>query len=213
MEQTGLLAFNETLAKLSQIPIAESEVSRSETNLSSAVFDDKTVTSSDALTAGVTSDSGLTDSANLLTLAALQQRLLTPESSSMAAGGEAGTGTGPQRVAGAPIVAGLSAAKYNKVSNRRSEEQIQGVLNRHKHTIYKLYNRELIAAPGLQGKVVVSVTITPSGRVSRSLIIDSELASSSLESGLLRLIAAIDFGAIAKSPTVTTRVPIDFFPQ
>ena len=212
VEQTGLLAFNETLARLSQAQpqVADPNVYRSETNLKPAASDNQSQASVDALTVGVTTQNDLADAAALATL---QQRLLTPESSSLAGGGEAGTGIGPRRVAGVSTVAGLSAANYDRVIDRRSEEQIQGVLNRHKNAIYQLYNRELATAPSLQGKMVVSVTIEPSGRVSLSRIIDSELGSVSLESGLVRLIDAIDFGAIPESTRVTTRVPIDFFPQ
>lgn len=212
VEQTGLLAFNATLAKLSQAQsqVAEPQASRSDTATSA---ESQLQAPSDALAAGVTTQNGLADATNLVALASLQQRLLTPQSTSLAGGGETGTGVGPQRVAGVSTVAGSSAANYDNAVRGRSEEQIQGVLNRHKNAIYQLYNRELATAPSLQGKMVVSVTIEPSGRVSLSRVIDSELGSISLESGLVRLISAIDFGAIPESARVTTRVPIDFFPQ
>ena len=94
----------------------------------------------------------------------------------------------------------------------RSEEEIQAVLDRHKSAIYALYNRELRKDPSLQGKVVVSITIAPSGKVTDCRIEYSELGSEPLKQDLVRLIKGVDFGAKADVPPVTTKVPIEFFP-
>ena len=97
-------------------------------------------------------------------------------------------------------------------SNTRSEEEIQEILDRNKQAIYRIYNRELRVDPMLQGKVVVSITIAPSGKVTDCTIDYSELGSDTLEKKLIRLIRGIDFGAKENVPTVTTKVPIEFFP-
>ena len=97
-------------------------------------------------------------------------------------------------------------------SNTRSEEEIQEILDRNKHAIYSIYNRELRVDPMLQGKVVVSITIAPSGKVTDCTMDYSELGSDTLEKKLIRLIRGIDFGAKENVPTVTTKVPIEFFP-
>jgi protein TonB len=94
----------------------------------------------------------------------------------------------------------------------RSQEEIQEILDRNKSRMYALYNRELRIHPALQGKVVVSITIAPSGRVTECRIVYSELDAASLESKLILLIKRIDFGDKPKVPVVTTRVPIEFFP-
>ncbi len=94
----------------------------------------------------------------------------------------------------------------------RSEDDIQEILSRKKSEIYMLYNRELTKDPTLKGKVVVSLTIAPSGQVTDCRIVFSELNAASLERELILLIRNIDFGAKPGVPVVSTRVPIEFFP-
>ncbi len=95
----------------------------------------------------------------------------------------------------------------------RSEEEIQEILDRNKSAMYRIYNRELRQNPTLQGKLVMEITIAPSGRVIRCTIIDSELKAASLEKQLILLIKGIDFGNKPGVPVVTTKVPIEFFPR
>jgi len=98
------------------------------------------------------------------------------------------------------------------VASGRSQEEIQEILDRNKRAIYALYNRELRFDPALRGKVVLAITIEPSGKVSSCRVVASELDSASLEQKLVLLIEQIDFGARPEVPSVTTRVPIEFFP-
>jgi TonB family protein len=79
--------------------------------------------------------------------------------------------------------------------------------------MYTMYNRALRQDATLQGKLVMNITISPSGRVTRCTIIDSELNAASLEEQLTQLIKRIDFGNRPGVPVVTTKVPIEFFPQ
>ncbi|MFZ0258281.1 MAG: AgmX/PglI C-terminal domain-containing protein [Gammaproteobacteria bacterium] len=102
------------------------------------------------------------------------------------------------------------AGKQRKMA--RSQEEIQEILDRNKSRMYALYNRELRRNPALQGKVVVSITIAPSGVVTACTLVYSELDAMSLERKLMRLIKGIDFGDKPGVPVVTTQVPIEFFP-
>jgi TonB family protein len=95
----------------------------------------------------------------------------------------------------------------------RSKEEIQEVLDRNKGAMYTLYNRELRKDTTLQGKLVMSITIAPSGNVSNCTILSSELGSASLEQQLVALIKRIDFGNKPGVPAVTTKIPIEFFPR
>jgi TonB family protein len=94
----------------------------------------------------------------------------------------------------------------------RTEEEIQEVLYRNKRAIYRIYNLELLTDPSLHGKIVASITIAPSGKVADCRIVYSELGAPSFERELVALIRRIDFGPKPGVPTVTTRVPIEFFP-
>jgi protein TonB len=95
----------------------------------------------------------------------------------------------------------------------RSEEEIQEVLDRNKGAMYTLYNRELRKDATLQGKLVMDITIAPAGKVSRCVIISSELGAVALEQQLVALIKGIDFGSKPGAPAVTTKLPIEFFPR
>ena len=79
--------------------------------------------------------------------------------------------------------------------------------------MYTLYNRELRGSPGLQGRLVMSITVSPTGKVTRCVILSSELGSESLEKQLVALVMGIDFGSLPGVPMATTRVPIEFFPR
>ncbi len=123
----------------------------------------------------------------------------------------------PDRVAGgrAPAAIGApgGADPSTVMTPTRSEAEIQEVLDRHKGAMYALYNRALRRNPDLQGKLLLRITILPSGVVERSEILESSLGDSALERGLAALVRDIEFGDRADVRAVTTRVPIEFFPQ
>ena len=123
--------------------------------------------------------------------------------------------SGPALLSAAGISPGGSGATRSPHSTglARSQEEIQEILDRNKSAMYALYNRELRQDPALQGKLIISITIAPSGRVTRCTVIDSELEAASLEKQLIRLVQRIDFGKKSGAPVVTTKVPIEFFPQ
>lgn len=94
----------------------------------------------------------------------------------------------------------------------RSIEDIKLVFDRNKGSIYALYSRALREDPTLQGKVVVKLTIAPSGQVVDCQLVSSELRSPDLERKLLVRIKQFDFGAKAVDAMVVT-YPIDFLPS
>jgi TonB family protein len=94
----------------------------------------------------------------------------------------------------------------------RSIEDIKLVFDRNKGSIYAIYNRALREDPTLQGKVVVKLTIAPSGQVSDCQLVSSELRAPDLERKLLVRIKQFDFGARAVDTMVVT-YPIDFLPS
>jgi len=117
-------------------------------------------------------------------------------------GGEGGGGPG----GGGTLRRGASG----KAS--RSIEEIKLVFDRNKGSIYTLYNRALRQDPTLQGKVVVKLTIAPSGQVLDCQLVSSELRTPELERKLLVRIKQFDFGAKAVDAMVVT-YPIDFLPS
>ena len=86
------------------------------------------------------------------------------------------------------------------------------VFERNKGSIYAIYNRALRDEPGLQGKVVLKLTIAPSGSVIDLRIVSSELKMPDLEAKLLARIRTFDFGAKDVNEMVVN-YPLDFLPS
>ena len=99
----------------------------------------------------------------------------------------------------------------NRKTASRSIEEIQIVFDRNKSSIYSLYNRALRKDPTLQGKLVLSLTIAPSGKVTKIDLVSSELADADLERKLVQRIKMFNFGA-KQVDAVTLTYPIDFLP-
>jgi protein TonB len=93
----------------------------------------------------------------------------------------------------------------------RSREEIEIVFDRNKSAIYALYSRALREQPELQGKVVVQLTIAPSGEVTDVRILSTELGDSELERKLVARIRMFRFEPKDVEAMTTTK-PIEFFP-
>ena len=94
----------------------------------------------------------------------------------------------------------------------RSIEDVKLVFERNKGSIYAIYNRALREEPSLQGKVVLKLTIAPSGGVVECRIESSELRTPELEAKLLARIRQFDFGAKDVDQMIVTW-PVDFLPS
>ncbi|NNM62624.1 MAG: TonB family protein [Steroidobacteraceae bacterium] len=93
----------------------------------------------------------------------------------------------------------------------RSAAEIALVFDKHKGEIYALYTQALRKNPALQGKIVVKLTISPSGAVTSARIVSSDLHDPGLEAELIALIRQFRFQPKDVAPLTTTK-PIDFFP-
>ncbi len=103
------------------------------------------------------------------------------------------------------------SARRNDRTASRSIEEIQIVFDRNKSAIYNLYNRALRKDPTLQGKLVLRLTISPSGKITRINLVSSELGDPGLEHKLVQRIKMFNFGA-KPVDAVTITYPIDFLP-
>jgi periplasmic protein TonB len=93
----------------------------------------------------------------------------------------------------------------------RSPEEIELVFDRNKGRIYNLYRRALNENAELQGKVVLELTIAPSGEVTACRVVSSELKDPDLEGKIIALVRSFRFEAEDVNAITTTK-PIDFFP-
>jgi periplasmic protein TonB len=118
-------------------------------------------------------------------------------------GGAGGSGNGG---------AGGSVQRGGSGKASRSIEDVKLVFERNKGSIYAIYNRALREEPSLQGKVVLKLTIAPSGGVVDLRIESSELKTPELEAKLLARIRQFDFGAKDVDQMIVTW-PVDFLPS
>ncbi len=125
-------------------------------------------------------------------------------------GGARGRGDGTGSGVGGGAGGSVKRSASGKAS--RSLEDIKLVFERNKGAIYAIYNRALREDPGLQGKVVLKLTISPSGAVVECRIEASELHAPDLESKLLARIRQFDFGAKDVDQMIVTW-PVDFLPS
>ncbi len=93
----------------------------------------------------------------------------------------------------------------------RSREEIELVFDKNKGKIFALYNRALRADPMLEGKLVLRLTIAPTGEVTFCEIVSSELGDPELERKLVLSVKQFRFEA-RDVESITTTKPIDFFP-
>jgi TonB family protein len=135
-----------------------------------------------------------------------------------ASSGFGGGSTGLKGVATARVSSSADAApaaetqrsgKSSKAA--RTREEVELVFDRNKSAIYAIYSRALRDNPALQGKVVLEVTIAPSGEVTDCRIVSSELNDAELERKLVARVRMFRFEARDVAPMTTTK-PIEFFP-
>jgi len=93
----------------------------------------------------------------------------------------------------------------------RSADEIALVFTRNKGAIDSMYARALRDNPALQGKVVLELTIAPSGDITAARIVSSDLNDKEFESKLLARIRLFKFEAKDVAALTATK-PIDFFP-
>ena len=93
----------------------------------------------------------------------------------------------------------------------RTYEEVSLVFDKNKGAIYSIYNRALRKDPTLEGKVVIEITIDPSGSVVDVKIVSSELNSPALEKKLIARIKLFNFGP-KNVETLIVTYPIDFLP-
>ena len=97
-------------------------------------------------------------------------------------------------------------------SSGRAEEDVAVVMDKYKSLLYAIYNRARRANPGLKGKIVLVITILPSGQVANVVTKSNELNAPDLEAALLARVRQFNFGATQGGP-LTVTVPVEFLPS
>jgi TonB family protein len=136
-----------------------------------------------------------------------------PTSSGLAAGSGSLNGIRTAQIKDPALASGggpgTRAGGSGKAS--RGAEEIALVFTRNKGAIDAMYARALRDNPALQGKVVLELTISPSGDITGARILSSELGDPEFEAKLLARIRLFKFEPKDVAPLTATK-PIDFFP-
>ena len=138
-----------------------------------------------------------------------------PSSSGLAAGSGSLNGYRAGQVKDPTLATGNQGAGSTRGGGSgkasRSADEIALVFTRNKGAIDAMYARALRDNPALQGKVVLEITIAPSGDITAARIVSSDLSDPEFESKLLARVRLFKFEA-KDVATLTATKPIDFFP-
>jgi len=192
---TGLLALSQQLAELRQIDVPDAD-----TRNLNAGAGEKTRVDRAVLTAKVGKGSG---------------GITVSTVSSGFGGGATGLKAHDTSAVAVPASAAPQPSDVERsgrsLKASRSREEIELVFDRNKSAIYALYTRALRDKPTLQGKVVLEITISPSGDVTDCRVVSSELNDAELERKLVARVRSFRFES-RDVATITTTKPIEFFP-
>jgi TonB family protein len=104
------------------------------------------------------------------------------------------------------------APDASSISKSRTDQAIQDVFDCNKSALYSLYQRALRHDPTLKGKLVLRITIAPSGQVMAVSVESSEFGDPELESKIAERIKRFDFGKVEQTEPLTITYPITFLP-
>ena len=94
----------------------------------------------------------------------------------------------------------------------RTDEEIQLLFDRYKAALYRIYNTELRKDPTLRGKMVLRITIEPSGAVSACGVESCNMNAPEFSAQIVDRVKKFNFGAKDGVPKTTILYPIDFLP-
>ena len=135
-----------------------------------------------------------------------------PTSSGLASGSGSLNGIHTDQVKGPNLGTGQPATRGGGSGRAsRGSEEIALVFTKNKGAIDAMYARALRDNPALQGKVVLEITIAPSGEITAARVVSSDLNDPEFEAKLLARIRLFKFEPKDVAPLTATK-PIDFFP-
>ncbi|MCK0152326.1 TonB family protein [Alcanivorax sp. S6407] len=108
--------------------------------------------------------------------------------------------------------AASTTRKGSDGKSRRTQEQLRRVFDRYAGKFNSQYQRALRSNPALQGTVVLSLVIAPSGEVTDAKIKSSQLGDDKLERRILLIAKGMNFGAM-NVETWKGDYKLNFFPN
>jgi TonB family protein len=106
----------------------------------------------------------------------------------------------------------VAKAEFKRTGNYRPEEDIAYVMDKNKSKLHALYRKARRSNPGIKGKIILEITISPEGNVLVVNIASSELNDKKLESRIVARVRQFNFGS-ANVKAVTVTYPVEFLPS
>lgn len=132
---------------------------------------------------------------------------------------QSGTGLDSRRatVKESPIGFGEDKTKPGQDGDKliagRTLEEIQSKFDQSKGAFYVIYNRAQRENPNIgAGKIVVSITIAPDGRVTDCKLVSSTFGDPAFEAKVIERVKLINFGPKQVPPFTYPNYPINFLP-
>lgn len=130
----------------------------------------------------------------------------------------AGLGTRRTTVVEAPRGTGPDKTKPGQNGDKllagRTLEEIQLTFDRNKGAFYAIFNRAMRENPNIgSGKIVVSLTIAPSGAVTDCKLVSSTFNDPDLERKVVQRVMLLNFGPKDVPPFTYPNYPINFLPS
>jgi TonB family protein len=114
--------------------------------------------------------------------------------------------TEPERIeTGSVMHSRLAAA-----TAARTRDDVHRVVDNNKGKVYALYAGALRDKPGLQGTVVLAISIAPNGQVTKCSVASSTLNDAAFEKRVVERFSSINFGAKG-TQTYNEQYPLSFF--
>lgn len=203
---SGLFAARDSLADLRRNPAVDAVRDNRSLSTSGAASTNATSTSDALLTSDASGSSSGIDTSQLNRRA--QQSQLSGRSTS-AVGQSPVNAQTRARSGGASQPKSAGGSRNGK--NPRSSTSIQLILNRNERFLYALYRRASRQDPNLRGKMLLRLTIAPSGAVTKCTLVSSDLNAPEFERKVIARVRQYNFGA-ANVQTTTVPYPITFVP-
>jgi periplasmic protein TonB len=203
-EKSGLLALANELNDLIETTDVQNKVNRKLSSEFSKAADSNLVAGYDAnaISAGVAQSGGNVDASQYAKGRDETTALESRDSSKIT----------NELLANSNKAKGSTTATKNRSTGAAAGEDVTIVFDKNKGSLYSLYERERRTTPGLQGKIVLQLIISPEGDVTDIKIISSELNNPALEAKLISRIKLFKFKAGGDKP-ITITYPIEFLPS
>lgn len=212
--KSGLLALSNELSDLMDTSSIDAmvgnKIAKNSTSASAENAAQRTAQRDSLLTADATKGSGGVSTGKVLNssrgtvkldsaqVAAAQQQLLASRADTSLV-----AGTKPEQAA---------EKSFKRTGNYRPEEDIAYVMDKNKSKLHALYRKARRSNPGIKGKIILEITISPEGNVLVVNIASSELNDKKLESRIVARVRQFNFGS-ANVKAVTVTYPVEFLPS